>query len=724
MQSQFVGICICFLFLSMNLMGQSFPDTAFLQPVSVKYTFVDDTQADRGDRLLVDRDNNVYVLKENGLYILLAGKLVKNRQYRPLQHKIPVDVAVQSPTKELYYLYNDRFLSNTHAGKPYGKFGSGQFSKMAVNNSGAVLLAGDHGFQLVKEESSTTGRESDAIEEVKAYEEDFYIKTRFGINRYQDGRFEPVITDSKITAWAFDKDLLYVANESGFYVVDRANGRTISPLQNKLPVLPAVSMAVHQGVVWMGSDHGVYSTTDGNNFRYYASKRWLWEDVVYDVTHDSDGNAYVLTSSGVSKIDFKPMTLADKAAYFLDETRKRHLRYGLIGEVHFKKPGDVTTMEMVDTDNDGLWTSFYLGSEVFRYATTGESQARSNAMESFEAFERLLSINELEGFPSRTFERAGYKVSDPDRWRDSPEEGWEWKGHTSSDEFVAYIWVAGIMHQYLDLNPQEHQRVANFIDAIMMHIIRNDYYLVDVDEKPTLWGRWNPTYINSYPKSVVDRKLGSTTITAGLQLAHALTGKDIYTTERERLFEEHGYLENIKIPVAHIQSTPNVFYKGHNMGEGGWNHSDDEMAFLTYWILYHFAPNSELKTIYADVISDHWAIEKPERNALWSVIAYGTSGDIDVESVKWHLQEYPLDQIRWTMKNSHRKDLEFLESNFREQSTKTLISPAERHAIRHNSNPFDLDGGRNGMTQLAGDEYLLPYWMGRYLQVIVPESSE
>jgi hypothetical protein len=29
-----------------------------------------------------------------------------------------------------------------------------------------------------------------------------------------------------------------------------------------------------------------------------------------------------------------------------------------------------------------------------------------------------------------------------------------------------------------------------------------------------------------------------------------------------------------------------------------------------------------------------------------------------------------------------------------------------------------LDGGDGGYSELAGDEYLLPYWMARYLKVI------
>ncbi len=37
---------------------------------------------------------------------------------------------------------------------------------------------------------------------------------------------------------------------------------------------------------------------------------------------------------------------------------------------------------------------------------------------------------------------------------------------------------------------------------------------------------------------------------------------------------------------------------------------------------------------------------------------------------------------------------------------------------RHNANAFNLDSKEQGTSELAGDEYLLPYWMARYLKVI------
>ena len=122
------------------------------------------------------------------------------------------------------------------------------------------------------------------------------------------------------------------------------------------------------------------------------------------------------------------------------------------------------------------------------------------------------------------------------------------------------------------------------------------------------------------------------------------------------------------------------------------------------------------------MINDHWEIEKPERNALWNLLTYGTTGEIDLESTIWYLRGFPKDTRRYAVQNSHRKDLDFLpedlETNFRDQTTKELLPKGERPMNRHNTNEFRLDSHRGSDRILTGDEYLLPYWMARYLRVL------
>lgn len=724
---KYVLLLILLMICSQQSDAQSFLDSPFLQPVSKKYLIQDDPGSYEMKKMVIDRDDNVHALTDKGLYIIIDEQLVSDQRFRPLKDLVPVDVTIQSGTKALYYLYEDVYLTNAFAGLPYGAFENGAYQYIAVNQSGDILLTGQRNIKMVSGEDQQEGRLSGNIQSIRARGDNFYAETETGISILENGSLREIVGEEDIRSWVFGNHELFIATSDGYYSVSDSNWSLKRPLSGKVPVFPMTSLAFHNGTLWPGTEMGMFSTDNHEDYRYWASKRWLSSDDVLNIAVDSKGNGYALTMEGISIVHFKTMTLNDKANYFYDKVRKRHLRLGLIGETRLSDQGDVTTAQMVDTDNDGLWTAFYMGSEIFRYAATNDPVARGNAMETFMSYERLLSINQLDGFPSRTFERKGYSFSDPYRWRASPEEQWEWKGHTSTDEYIAYLWVAGLMNQLLDLNKEERQRVADFIDSIMMHIMRNDYYLVDIDGKPTLWGRWNPEFLNWYPETVTDRKLNSTHLTAGLQLAYALTGKEIYKDEAFRMFEEHGYLDNIQIPMKQIGPTPGIIYEGDHpypfefdMGDGGWNHSDDEMYFLTYWVLFHYAFNDDLKRIYADVITDHWQIELPERNSVWSLISYGTSGDIDLESVKWHLREFQLDMRRWEVRNSHRNDLEFLETNFRGQSTKELIPPSERMTMRYNANPFVLDGGRGGDRELAGDEFLLPYWMGRYLGVIIP----
>ena len=93
--------------------------------------------------------------------------------------------------------------------------------------------------------------------------------------------------------------------------------------------------------------------------------------------------------------------------------------------------------------------------------------------------------------------------------------------------------------------------------------------------------------------------------------------------------------------------------------------------------------------------------------------------EIDLKEAVWYLQEYPLDLINWTVINSQRKDIEFIEPNFRNQTIKEVLSPKELPISRHNSNRFQLDEKSGGSSEnSAGDIWLLPYWIGRYLGVI------
>jgi len=406
------------------------------------------------------------------------------------------------------------------------------------------------------------------------------------------------------------------------------------------------------------------------------------------------------------------MTLEQKAEHFDKLTRQRHIRNGLNCALSMSKPGDFSTGTLVDSDNDGLWTSMYLAGELFRYATTKSDEVLQNCYESFDAMERLSQINHIEGFPSRSFERAGYHLSDKSRWQQAEDPNWTWKATTSSDEIVGHIFVYSIFAETVP-DQEWRNRAITLIDDIMAHIVRNNLYLIDFDGKPTLWGKWNPEYVNRFPKQVGDRRLNSVEIIGFLQTAYHFTGKEIYKDKAYELFEKYGYLDNIMIPISSIGRVPDIDLTTE------WNHSDDELAFLSYWNLYKYAFTDELRKQYFQTIKGHWEMERPEKNPLWNFIFAMTGAtEFDLDESIWNLKEFPLDMVSWSIQNSLRKDIEPLQSNFRNQTIREVLPPDERPMSKYNGNAFQLDGGEGGHREYSGDIYLLPYWLGRYLNII------
>jgi hypothetical protein len=152
----------------------------------------------------------------------------------------------------------------------------------------------------------------------------------------------------------------------------------------------------------------------------------------------------------------------------------------------------------------------------------------------------------------------------------------------------------------------------------------------------------------------------------------------------------------------------------------GWNHSDDEMYYCGYWGLYRYAFNDTLKSKYKAAIIDHWKAERHEKEGLWNIMtALAGPEEFGLEDAVWYLQDFPLDLIDWSVRNSHRKDIVLIEPGFRGQTISEVLPPDELPVSRHNANRFKLDSDGAGLSEYsAGDIWLLPYWMGRYLNVI------
>ncbi|MBN2375524.1 MAG: hypothetical protein JXD22_03930 [Sedimentisphaerales bacterium] len=665
-----------------------------------------------------DRNGRIQVLSNKGLLQVYQGELVSDRMHRPLVDMNIMDLEVYRG--QFVYLTDKAVLSNAWAAKFYVAHGMADAKLFTMGNDFDVFVVGEKEWayfsdgRKVWQQKSGGKQVKQIVFDVKRNRYLILCAKQIYNFSVSEKKLDSVFEGAKLSCLEFinnNKELL-VGTGQGYLRLDGDSYRALAVLESKLP-WPDICCVRKMGEkTWFGSTRGVFAVRTDGGIDYYASKRWLPDDGVIDIVAGPGKSVLVLTKQGLSIIHFDRMTLEQKAEHFDRLTRLRHMRYGFSSAFVMQKPGDFSTGTLIDQDNDGTWTSMYLAGEVFRYAATKSDESLANCYEAFEALERLFTINPLEGFPSRAFERRGYKVSDPDRWVEVEGDLWDWKATTSSDEIVGHFFAYS---NFIEIMPDKawRDRAIALLDQTMNHIMRNDWYLIDYDGKPTQWGKWNKDYVNRLPRQVGDRKLNSTEVISFLQTAYHFTGKEIYKEKAYELMEKDGYLDNIMIPITEIGRVEGIDLSTE------WNHSDDELAFLSYWNLYRYAFTDELREKYRRVIREHWEIERPEKNPLWSFI-YAMTGAAayDLDEAIWYLKEMPLDFVGWRVKNSHRKDLEFIKGNFRNQTTTKVLPPDERSISKYNGNAFRLDGGEGGLREFSGDIYLFPYWMGRYVGVI------
>lgn len=713
-----------------------YSDVAYLQDHSIKY--YTNEQVTTLMKVVSDRNGVVQILSSKGLRkpfngeFLYPGTIENDVSYRPMADKKITDIGVYE--SQLVYLDNVAVLSNAWAGKLYSRHGM----------PGAKLFCGGKDFTFLVSDGETIkciqdslvlweGKLSGAnIIDIR-YKKDndlFWILNYNSLSTFsvRTKKIEQVLSGKDFTGFDLtaDNSKAIIGTTNGYIEYDVKSKKQAGEINRKLPCTEITAIYEIDGNMWFGSTYGAFMLREDGKFNYYNGERWLPGDSVKNISKGPENSVLVLTNKGLGQICFKKMTLEDKAMFYEKQVRQRHIRNGFNASLEGMKDGNLSSGYLRDSDNDGLWTSMYLGGEIFRYAVTKSDEALQNCLESLDAMERLYSINSIPGFPSRSFERSGYinVLSDPDRWQHAKDPEWDWKATTSSDEAIGHIFALGAMAELIDVESMQ-KRAIHLIDILMQHIVDHDMYLVDYDGKPTQWGKWNPDYVNKYPMNVGDRKLNSSNIIGMLQTAHHFTHKEIYKEKAFELMDKYGYLENLMSPMNERVKAPADASKLRRVSSGSWNHSDDEMYFVGYWGLYRYAFNDTLKAKYKDAIIDHWEIERPEKEGAWNIFTAMVSNEFDLDEAVWYLQEHPLDMINWNIMNSHRKDIEIIEPNPRRQTIKEVLPPDERPVQRHNGNMFNIDkkGGNGNGEESAGDIWLLPYWMGRYLGVITEPTK-
>jgi hypothetical protein len=302
------------------------------------------------------------------------------------------------------------------------------------------------------------------------------------------------------------------------------------------------------------------NVTDQNTWRVFNSARYMPNrDALVNVTslavlsHASDapaglGSAAVaVTSRGLAVLRFEMWTLARKAEHFQAflTQPERHEKYGLVATCTMSSWGDSRTCVKGPADSDALWTSMYVGSQVFRYKVTQDTAVKAAAWKSFEALDLLSQVTGILGYPARSFAKRTDFPPQP-TWYPSPTyPTLQFKGDTSSDQVTGYEFAFPLVHDLLAENETERLRAYTLLLNLTTHILTHNWYLIGENHNHTTWGIWNPIQINNDSFYQESRGLNSLQILAFLLQTYAYSGDERFLDGANFLIESYQYGVNL-----------------------------------------------------------------------------------------------------------------------------------------------------------------------------------
>jgi hypothetical protein len=575
-----------------------------------------------------------------------------------------------------------------------------------------------------------------------------------------DERYSWALRNVKVVAFGSQGEL-YFGSPQGFGV--RVDGSwQLYTVQEGLPYNRFTSIATgKEGMVWLGTENGAIRFED-EQFYFRASRRWLPHDHVTSICVTSDGTAWLGTQNGISRIQAIPMTLEEKAAYFIDQVESRHNRMGFVAQCHLEEQFDIETWIPAISDNDGTYTANYGAAQAFRYAVTKDPQAKRLADRSFKVCKWMTDITHESGFPARVIipidwpepvnQQYGYeynlrrKKTDPfwkeiePRFVKSEDGKYLWKCDTSSDELAGHYFFYGIYYDLVAETAAESSAVKKVVTDVTDHLIRHEFKLVDHDGKPTRWANFSPEFFHSI-QGWEQRGLNAMMMLSFLKTAYHITGIEKYQQVATMLREKEHY---------HVFALEGKsFFPPDNVVP--W---DNNIFLGCMYGLMNYETDPELLLMYRISMENAWLHISKQKNALWNVIygalaqrfkeVYDTGvyhtdrvfpwaahyaqlkadryvkADPQMKDVLETLRRMPLDLIGYTMDNLHRLDIVLdptpgQDPNIGWHVSGKALPIDERPHVRQDRDAFVLAGTEgNGYSEHEGTFYLLPYYMALY----------
>lgn len=729
-----------------TIQASSYVDNDFWQEYHEPYPVGSTPEQNNVRSLTVDKNNDVWIATAEGVSVKRAGKkewllLPFNEEDKGPAYSVSFDdksVVWMGTWKGVFSFANGIVKKYAGTTGPISGVRSSPEGVYALGPKGCWLFEGS---DFIEKDYAIARSIRDVVPDGKmglwvATDVGLYHSNAQGTKKYRD---TSVLLSAGLKGLAFDAaGNLWVAGLGGVTILkNNKKERVIRPQEGCLSIHVTVVKRSPDNVMWVGTELGLSRFEASGKKSVRFSRRWLLDDQVNDISFDAAGNAWIATAKGVSAIKKKKMNLNSKQNYFYEVLMERHIRKPWIaGQNHLVIRGDINSWTPEDDDNDGEFGGNYLAMESFRYATTKSEDAKEKAGKAFAFLKQLREITGGDGYFARTMVPAEWKekvhdgnrtysakqqaeelVNEPrfkpveTRWHTSKDGQWFWKGDASSDEWCGHMFGYFFYYQ-LAADQAGRVEVRNHVATLVDHLMANDYNMMDVDGTHTRWSVWSPSLLNGDPEWASDQSMNSMELLAFLKLAYFMTGNIKYERAYKRMIEKEHYLENM---ARLTDQNPSWFI-----------YYDVMMQSYLYPILIHCETDPALKAWYQDHM-DNWMKKRvndhnPQINFTY---CYARNKKQELKASIDFLVDTPLDLVSWVIDHTKREDIKLVHSPVLDEVQVDKQQPASMRAtVRWDTNPWVSVNG-NPAVEREPVFWLLPYWMGRYLGMILsPQSRE
>lgn len=412
---------------------------------------------------------------------------------------------------------------------------------------------------------------------------------------------------------------------------------------------------------------------------------------------------------------------------------------------------DLTTFDRVRlSDNSGFWTSTYTASQAFRWAVTKDPEALANVKRALQGQYDLMRITGVPGLYARSYvnlDLSGFPTEQelldqyPDcdlsvehckRFQRGTGEfaNYMFKNDVSRDEYAGHQFALGVVGKLVD-DPDVQRIVKDMSAQVATHLIDNDLTIVDIDGEVTTFGYLNPTSFSGFPGFNAVQVLSFIKVAAYMNpeqprfesfYRNCLLHEDLSQCEKPDLATNDKY-------QLHLEDM------GLDFGcKTNWNNHN--MAQLAMFDLIWLEEDERTKSTYQRILQNHmWDQEdarpmKDQQHTLFTffreVNRHRERNALDETAVNdavCVLKKFPEVKYQRAVDNT----------SYPEVCTDRKDRPMTDQVIPFDERPMD-----NFMWKLnpylieqvpenrqfieAPDDFLLAYWLGRYFDILTPES--